>query len=141
MSDATEQATLATLARTPDDPGGGGGSVGAAAGPAPGAGGAPPNIPTADLLVPAIAAVCALFCPAWALGPDEHKMLADAWAPVVDKWFPDLALGPEIAAVLVTCTVLGPKIGTPRRGEAGPAKKTGNGAIRQQFPPVGELRE
>lgn len=46
----------------------------------------------------------------WALNDGESKALGEAYGAVLDKYFPDLTLGVEVTAILVTATVFGPRI-------------------------------
>jgi len=59
----------------------------------------------------------AVLAPNWQVQPPEVQQLAQAYVPVMLKYFPDGIgeVGPELAAVLVTLTVLGSRLGTPRR--------------------------
>ena len=56
--------------------------------------------------------------PNWGIQKAEVEAMSDAYAPLLNKYFPDIsALGPEIAAVLVTAAILGPRIGMDRKIE------------------------
>jgi hypothetical protein len=61
-----------------------------------------------------LAPLAARVAPAWKLSRDELQSLADSWADVLDKWFPDLEIGVELSAALVTFAILGPRWSTPR---------------------------
>lgn len=47
----------------------------------------------------------------WAMTEGECVVLGDAYGPLIDKYFPDFRTGPELAAVLVSIAVFGPRIG------------------------------
>lgn len=84
------------------------------------------------LLVAVLTPTFVIIAPNWQITPAEVQQLAQAYAPVILKYFPDGLgdVGPELAAALVTMTVLGSRIGTPRRlvpvkqegGDAEPGK-------------------
>lgn len=69
------------------------------------------------LLIAVLTPSFAIIAPNWQLRPDEVRQLAAAYTPVMLKYFPDGLgeVGPELAAVMVTLTILGSRIGTPRR--------------------------
>ncbi len=69
------------------------------------------------LLVAVLTPTFVIIAPNWQITPAEVQQLAQAYAPVILKYFPDGLgdVGPELAAALVTMTVLGSRIGTPRR--------------------------
>lgn len=77
-----------------------------------------PKIPTADVLHLLLVPLAERVAPAWALTAAELRSLADAWGVVLDKYFPDLNLGVELQAAIVTFAVFGPRWGTPRRPPA-----------------------
>ena len=83
---------------------------------APGAAAAPPQPSTADVLGPLIGAAFRIVAPAWGVSEAEARELAGAWAPVLDKYFPDgLVLSIEFNAVIVTLALIGPRWGKPRQ--------------------------
>ena len=85
------------------------------AGPGAGPEAAPvPDLPTADALRFFLAPLFALLAPAWEVTAGEVDALADAYAPVVDKYWPG-GVGVEGGALLVTAAVLAPRLGRPRR--------------------------
>lgn len=47
----------------------------------------------------------------WKMSHDESKALGYAYAAVIDKYFPNLDLGVELTAIVVTVTVIGPRLG------------------------------
>lgn len=55
-----------------------------------------------------------LLAPAWQVSDTECDMLGEAYGTVIDKYFPDFDLGPELAAVFVTFAVFGPRMRKPR---------------------------
>lgn len=69
------------------------------------------------LMIAVLTPAFAILAPNWQVQPPEVQQLAQAYTPVMLKYFPDGIgeVGPELAAVLVTLTVLGGRIGTPRR--------------------------
>lgn len=69
------------------------------------------------LMIAVLTPTFAIIAPNWQVQPPEVQQLAQAYTPVMLKYFPDGIgeVGPELAAVLVTLTVLGSRIGTPRR--------------------------
>lgn len=73
-------------------------------------------VSTADMLLPIISVTFDMLCPAWKVTADEKKALAEAYAGVLDKYFPDgLPLGVEINALLISVMVFGPRMGKPPR--------------------------
>ena len=58
----------------------------------------------------------AVLAPNWNIQTDEVKALADAYAPLMAKYFPDASqVGPEIGALFVTVAVIAPRLSTPRK--------------------------
>lgn len=55
-----------------------------------------------------------MLAPAWDVSDEECKMLGEAYGVVIDKYFPNFDLGPELAAVFVTFAVFGPRMRKPR---------------------------
>lgn len=94
------------------------GATWTAPGATPGADtGAPdaPKIPTRDILAPLVGFCFATLAPAWEVSAAEQGQLVDAYAAVLDKWFPDgLDFGPEVAAVLITAGIVMPRLHSPR---------------------------
>ena len=78
-----------------------------------------PDIPTDQILLMAIGPLFDIFAPAWNVTEQEKTMLAGAYAQVVDKYFPDIAMGPEFTAIAITGMVIAPRIGQPMREEEG----------------------
>ena len=48
----------------------------------------------------------------WALTESQAKSLGDAYATVLDKYFPNWSTGPEVAAIVVSFAVFGPRAAT-----------------------------
>jgi len=46
----------------------------------------------------------------WKLADQERSDLADAYATLLEKYFPNFRSGPELAAIVVTFVVFGPRI-------------------------------
>lgn len=84
----------------------------------------PPAIPTKDLVIPLVSLVCGSLAPAWEITEGEQGQLAEAYAAVVDKYFPDgLHMGPEIGALMITAAIVLPRLGKPMQVEPGPEGK------------------
>lgn len=63
------------------------------------------------ILIPTFAAVA----PAWRVTDGECAVLGEAYGALADKYFPDVDLGVEFAAVVATAIVFGPRLRKPRR--------------------------
>jgi hypothetical protein len=89
--------------------------------PEPGQEGAEPDaaggdIPTAEMIRPLISLGFATLAPAWKVSEQEQAGLTEAYAAVIDKYFPGgLNLGPEMAALLVTAGIVLPRLNMPRK--------------------------
>lgn len=46
----------------------------------------------------------------WSMTEAECVALGDAYGALIEKYFPDLRAGPEVAAVMVSITVFGPRV-------------------------------
>lgn len=79
------------------------------------------DVSTADALALLLRPAFDLLAPAWAVSDAECKALADAWGAVLDKYWPDLQVGVELNAALVTAVVLGPRLRRPRFPAPAPA--------------------
>ena len=82
------------------------------------------KIPTEELLKPLVGILCASVAPAWGIVEDEQQQLCLAYAAVIDKYFPEgLEFGPEITALIITGSIIVPRLGKPLREqkEAPPA--------------------
>lgn len=76
-----------------------------------------PGPSTADILEQLLGPTFEIVCPNWQISSLETKQLAGAYGQVIDKYFPDVNLGCEMAAILLTVGILGTRIGTPRHKE------------------------
>jgi len=90
------------------------GAAGTGTAAAPAGPDAVPDLPTRDAVALFLGPLFQLLAPAWAIQPAEVDALADAYAPVIDKYFPG-GMGVEGGALLVTAAVLAPRLGTPRK--------------------------
>lgn len=76
---------------------------------------AQPEIPFDAAIAMILGAGFDILAPNWKVTPQEVKLLADAYAPLAEKYLPDSSnFGVEVSAVLVTAMVLGPRLRTPR---------------------------
>ena len=67
-----------------------------------------------QLLTPSFA----VLAPNWGVQGQEVEALADAYAPLMAKYFPDASqVGPEIGAFLVTAAIIAPRLSIPRKVE------------------------
>lgn len=94
----------------------------AAAPPAP-----EPEVTTAQLLEMVIGPTAAILAPNWGITDQEVAQVSKLYGALLDKYVPDMqtSYGLEISAVLVTATVLMPRIGKPRKLEEKPKKGEG----------------
>lgn len=51
-----------------------------------------------------------ILAPNWKVTKDEIEQLSIAYGAVIDKYFPDLRTGPELAAIIVTAVVFTPRV-------------------------------
>lgn len=75
-----------------------------------------PAMPTSALIAPALAVVFRHAAPAWRVSDAEIASLSEAYGALIDKYFPGGVLnrwGIEVAALMATLAVLGPRWGTP----------------------------
>lgn len=80
------------------------------------------NMPTVEIVRPVVALACATLAPAWNITEAEQEQLSGVYAAVLDKYFPGgVAMGPELAAVLVTAGIVLPRLGQPRKIDEKPA--------------------
>lgn len=80
----------------------------------------PDNTPaTKDILEPVLAMGFGVLAPNWQVQPQEVEQLADVYAQLLDKYFPDGLgdYGVEISAVMVTGAIVLPRLKTPRKVE------------------------
>lgn len=94
--------------------------------PAPGEAPAPepPKMPTDQVCEFVLTPLFGILCPNWNLQQSEIRHLSEAYAAVIDKYFPDLDFGPELGALVVTVAILGPRMKTPRKLEKPPVEAT-----------------
>lgn len=88
--------------------------IGAAAGDASAEAPPPAGPSTGVVLAALLRPTFDMLAPAWAVSDDECKMLGESYGVVIDKYFPNFDLGPELAAVFVTFAVFGPRMRKPR---------------------------
>ena len=70
-----------------------------------------------------------IFAPAWNVQTKEVEALAEAYAPVLVKYCPDVSgFGPEIGALFTTTAVFGPRLKMPRKAPALPETESQEGA-------------
>lgn len=66
-----------------------------------------------------------ILCPNWEMGRAEWAALGQAWAPILQQYFPDASsLGPWPGAILATALIVAPRIGRPLRA---PEPEAGKG--------------
>lgn len=73
-----------------------------------------PGPRTADALQMVIGPLFQILAPNWKVQPGEVAALSEAWAPVMDKYFPGSSLPVELNAAIVTLAVIAPRMKTPR---------------------------
>ncbi len=80
---------------------------------------AEPEISTAELLALPMQVAFSIAAPNWNITGTECQNMAEAWAPVIDKYMPGglNRFGPEMAAAMVTLAILAPRVlaGKPAR--------------------------
>lgn len=82
-----------------------------------------PGPSTREMLAPLIAMVCGMIGAALppAITQPEVDALTDAYAALVDKYFPGgVSLGPELAALMITAAVFAPRIAAQKKRAADP---------------------
>ncbi len=98
--------------------------------------------PTKDLIMPICDLATKALCPNWDIQPQEVDALAEAYAAVIDKYFPDAAshLGVELNALLITAAIFVPRLasGEPPRK---PREKQDPQPVQQQEEPQDERTE
>lgn len=79
---------------------------------------AEPEMKTSELVQLVLGPAFALLAPNWKVKEAEIEQLSMAYGALLDKYFPDMqtAFGVEITAVLLTATVVAPRMaaGVPR---------------------------
>lgn len=88
------------------------------AGPGP----APGEPSTKELLAPLVSFTFDALAPAWNVQQAEKEALTEAYAGVIDKYWPEGvgAFGVELNALLITAAILGPRMRLPRFPTAAP---------------------
>ena len=78
-----------------------------------------PDLEWQEILHPLLWGGFAVLAPAWQVTAEECQQMADAYAPLCQKYMPDGPgkWGPEIGAAFVTVHVLAPRLGKPRKIE------------------------
>lgn len=86
-----------------------------------------PEVKTAELIFPICQFATSVFCPNWGIKEKENMQLAESYAAVLDKYFPDSTklFGVELNALLITAAIFGPRIaaGVPRVNKPKPEKE------------------
>ena len=82
----------------------------------------PPGPSTADVLGPMLQITFGLLAAKrgahWALSDEEATEAGRAYGDVLDKYFPDVAVGCEVTAVMVTLAIVGPRAMEDKRQSA-----------------------
>ena len=73
-----------------------------------------PELSTGDVLTALLRPTFDILAPAWAVSDVECAMLGHAYGDVLDKYFPEFDWGVELAALLATAAVFGPRMRRPR---------------------------
>ncbi len=83
---------------------------------------------TKQALVMVIGPAFSLLAPAWNVQDQEVDALSDAYAALIDKYWPGglQGFGVEINALLITLAVFGPRLKMPRKLEK-PVEQEGGG--------------
>jgi hypothetical protein len=80
-----------------------------------------PGPKTADVIAPLLIISFSLIAARkgahWALSEPEATEAAAAYAEVLDKYAPDVAIGPEFTAIMVTAMLVAPRLGEDKRQE------------------------
>lgn len=90
----------------------------------------------AALVVGLGAPVAQILAPNWQIQRAELEALGNAWAPILQQYFPDGpgSMGPWPGAILCTAMVVGPRIGVPRhlpKPEQGNASQPATGQVQE----------
>lgn len=79
----------------------------------------PPPPDTKKELAVLLGPLFSILAPNWNVTPDEVDIVAEAYADVINKYFPGgLSLGVEVNALMATALIFGPRLGTPRKAPA-----------------------
>jgi hypothetical protein len=77
---------------------------------------AAPQVSSAEIMRPLLRATFDILAPNWKIDDQESAALAEAYAAVLDKYFPDgFPWGVEVNALLLTVAIIGPRFKTPPR--------------------------
>lgn len=69
-----------------------------------------------EIFVMVLGPAFSVLAPNWNIQTAEIKALADSYAPLLAKYFPDVSdVGPEIGAAFCTIAVIGPRLAIPRK--------------------------
>lgn len=79
----------------------------------------------AELLTALLRPTFDIMAPNWQVSDMECALLGEAYCAVIDKYFPGLEFGIEIAAVLATAAVFGPRMRRPTRVKTEPVSTDG----------------
>lgn len=78
-----------------------------------------PKVKTADVLAPLLKITFGIVASKkgghWNLADGEASELGQAYADVMDKYFPDMAVGCELTAIMCTLMVVGPRVAEDKR--------------------------
>lgn len=72
-----------------------------------------------EVLQPVLFLGFGVLAPNWGVSAEEIDALTEAYAPVLNKYFPDSTnqFGPEIVALMTTSAIILPRLRTPRKLE------------------------
>lgn len=73
----------------------------------------PHAVSNAEALAALLGVTFKFFTPAWNVSDDECAMLGQAYADVIEKYFPEFNIGPIGTALVVSGIVFGPRLGQP----------------------------
>ena len=77
---------------------------------------AAPQVSSAEIMRPLLRATFDILAPNWKVDDQESSALAEAYAAVLDKYFPDgFPWGVEVNALLLTVAIIGPRFKIPPR--------------------------
>lgn len=83
------------------------------------------NGPTSgEILTSLLRVTFDIMAPAWRVPDSECAFLGEAYGALADKYFPNFDLGVELAALLATAAVFGPRMKTPMREPKEPPAET-----------------
>lgn len=73
------------------------------------------TVPTDTLLTPILKTTFGVACPNWKITDEQFALLAQAYAPVVDKYDLFKYISVEVNALIMTVIIFQPFAGTPKR--------------------------